>query len=230
MSASPDGLEAAVEALDLETFFDVSLDMLCVRDREGRFVKVNPAWTTSLGYPTAELEGAYLLSLIHPDDVAMTLDEMKRVRTEGQGVPRFINRYRHRDGGYRHLDWRARQGGDFVFAVARDVSDRIAGEQDRARLTAELEAKGARLEVVQTVAKIGSWEIDIRSGQRIWSAEMLRIFESDPNAPPPSYAAISELMHPDDRQRAGATFARSLQAPSDVVLQYRLVLRGGRTR
>jgi len=231
MGVSPgDRLEGATGGLDLETFFDVSLDMLCVRDREGRFVKVNQAWTTSLGYSTAELEGAYLLPLIHPDDVAATLAEMKRVRTEGQGVPRFINRYRHRDGGYRHLEWRARQVGDLVFAVARDVSDRIAGDEDRARLAAELEAKRARLEAVQTVAKIGSWEIDFCSGERIWSAEMHRIFETDPKAPPPPYTAILDIMHPDDRERAAAAFVLSRQAPSDLALQYRLVLQGGRTR
>ena len=222
--------EDAIATLDFEAFFDVSLDMLCVRDREGRFVKVNRAWTTSLGYSAAELEGAYLLPLIHPDDLAATLAEMNRVRTEGQGVPRFVNRYRHRDGAYRHLEWRARQVGDLVFAVARDVSDRIAGEQDRARLTAELEAKSARLEIVQTVAKIGSWEIDFRSDERIWSAEMHRIFETDPEAPPPPYTAMLDIIHPDDRQRATAAFVLSRQAPSDLVLQYRLILRGGRTR
>jgi|SRR5579859_4226943 len=231
MKADPsDAPDDGIAPLDFEAFFEVSLDMLCVRDREGRFVRVNPAWTTSLGYSRDELEGSYLLSLIHPDDVETTLAEMERVRTEGAGHPRFINRYRHRDGTYRHLEWRARQVGDYVSAVARDVSDRIADEQERGRLVAELEARRTRLEAVQTVAKIGSWEIDFRSGETIWSAEMHRIFETDPNAPPPSFRAILEIMHPDDREAAVVAFSHSRQVPSDLVLQYRLMLAGGRTR
>jgi PAS domain S-box-containing protein len=231
MNSEVEGASAdAVAPWDFEAFFDVSLDMLCVRDREGRFVKVNQAWTTSLGYSAAELEGAYLLPLIHPDDVAETLAEMKRVRAEGQGIPRFTNRYRHRDGSYRHLEWRARQVGDFVFAVARDVSDRIAGDRERARLTAELQARRARLEAVQTVAKIGSWEIDFRRGETTWSAEMHRIFETDPETPPPPFTAILDIMHPEDREPAARAFSLSRQSPSDLALQYRLCLPDGRTR
>jgi PAS domain S-box-containing protein len=217
-------------ALDFETFFDVSLDMLCVRDREGRFVKVNQAWTTSLGYATAELEGSYLLPLIHPDDLGATLVEMKRVRSEGQGLSGFVNRYRHRDGSYRHLEWHARQVGDLVFAVARDVTNRFANERERLRLAKKLEAKSARLAAVQTVAKIGSWEIDFQTGETTWSDEMHRIFDTDPKAPPPPYTAVLDIMHPEDRERAAAAFSLTRETPSDLVLRYRLLLPDGRTR
>jgi PAS domain S-box-containing protein len=220
----------AAAAWDFEAFFEVSLDMLCVRDREARFVKVNRAWETSLGYSASELEGAYLVSLIHPDDLESTRTEMERVRTVGQGIPQFINRYRHRDGSYRHLEWRARQVGDFVFAAARDVTDRIAGEHERARLVARLEANRAQLSAVQTVAKIGSWEVDFQTGETNWSAEIHRIFETDPKKPPPPFSAILDIMHPDDREAAARVFSLSRQSPCELGLEYRLRLPGGRTR
>jgi PAS domain S-box-containing protein len=59
---------------------------------------------------------------------------------------------------------------------------------------------------------------------------MHRIFETDPMAPPPRYTAILDIMHPADRERAAASFAVMRQTPSDQVLQYRLMLPGGRTR
>ncbi len=37
-------------ARDLTTFFEVSLDMLCIRDKDFKFVKVNRAWEKALGY------------------------------------------------------------------------------------------------------------------------------------------------------------------------------------
>ncbi|WP_293678146.1 ATP-binding protein [uncultured Phenylobacterium sp.] len=125
-------------ASDLSTFFDVSLDMLCIRDMAGRLIKVSAAWETVLGYTVEELEGMPLLPLIHPDDVALTRAEMLRVETE-TGVVAFVNRYRRRDGQYRQLEWRARRSGDKVFAMARDVTERLAveAERDAARQAAE---------------------------------------------------------------------------------------------
>ena len=111
------------------TFFDVSLDMLCIRDMEGRFVKLSRSWETTLGYSIDELLGAPLLPLVHPDDVPATHDLMQRIVVENEIVG-FINRYRHRDGGYRSLEWRARRSGDRVFAVARDVTERLANEAE----------------------------------------------------------------------------------------------------
>jgi len=116
-------------ARDLTTFFDVSLDMLCIRDRNLRFVKVNRAWESVLGYSVEELEGASMLPLVHPDDVGATQGHMEKIQAVDQ-VSGFVNRYRHRDGSYRHLEWRAQRVGDLVFGVARDVTERLAFEAE----------------------------------------------------------------------------------------------------
>jgi PAS domain S-box-containing protein len=116
-------------ARSLTTFFEVSLDMLCIRDMDFNFVKVNQAWEEVLGYSIAELEGAPMLPLIHPDDAAASEGHMQRLRVEAE-VHGFVNRYRHRDGRYRHLEWRARRVGDRVFGVARDVTERLALEAE----------------------------------------------------------------------------------------------------
>ena len=131
--------EAAREtARNLTTFFDVSLDMLVIRDMEGRFVKISRAWETALGYPIEALEGASLLPLIHPDDVAATRGHMRLAGDDGE-VFGFVNRYRHRDGHYRQLEWRARRSGDLVFGVARDVTERLReeAEMEAAKTAAE---------------------------------------------------------------------------------------------
>jgi PAS domain S-box-containing protein len=130
--------EARETARNLTTFFDVSLDMLCIRDLEGRFVKLSRAWETALGHPIETLEGAPLLPLIHPDDVAATRELMTRADTDDE-VLGFVNRYRHRDGHYRQLEWRARRSGDLVFAVARDVTERLReeAEMEAAKMAAE---------------------------------------------------------------------------------------------
>ena len=131
--------EAAREtARDLSSFFDVSLDMLCIRDMRGNFVKLSRAWESVLGYPIETLEGEPLLPLVHPDDLSSTQGLMARADLEDEVVG-FVNRYRHRDGHYRQLEWRARRSGDLVFAVARDVTERMnhQAETEAAKMAAE---------------------------------------------------------------------------------------------
>jgi PAS domain S-box-containing protein len=114
---------------DLSAFFDVSLDMLCIRDMHGRFAKASPSWQRTLGWTVEELIGTPMLSLIHPDDIEASRAQMVRADSEGEVVG-FINRYRGKDGMYRHLEWRARRFGEFVFGVARDVTDRLVLEAE----------------------------------------------------------------------------------------------------
>ncbi|MDB5432963.1 MAG: multi-sensor hybrid histidine kinase [Caulobacter sp.] len=124
---------------DLTSFFEVSRDLLCIRDRQGRFVRVNRAWEDLLGYRPEELQGTALLALIHPDDAAATDGHMRRIHVEGE-VFGFVNRYRHRDGSYRHLEWRAREVGDQAFGIARDVTERLAIEAEMQAARREAEA------------------------------------------------------------------------------------------
>ena len=116
---------------DLSTFFDVSLDLLVIRDIEGRVVRVSPSWFQSLGYTPEEMQGVALLTLVHPDDLPGTRSSIREVenRRAGDPVLGHINRYRHKNGTYRTLEWRARRFGDHIYAVARDVTDRVAAEQ-----------------------------------------------------------------------------------------------------
>ena len=130
--------QALETAQNLSSFFDVSADLMCIRDMDGRFVRVNRAWETVLGYPPETLQGTPLLSLLHPDDVAITRRNMNRAESEGD-VNGLVNRYRRADGSYCQLEWRARRRGDLVFGVARDVTERlrIEAEMAEARHAAE---------------------------------------------------------------------------------------------
>ena len=124
---------------DLAKFFTVSRDLLCIRDREFRFVRVNEAWESVLGYRVEELEGQKMAAFIHPEDLPASLGHMQRLEIEEEVVG-FINRYRHRDGSYRQLEWRARRSGDHVYGVARDVTERLELQAQMAAAHAAAEA------------------------------------------------------------------------------------------
>ena len=127
---------------EITSFFDVSLDLLVVRDLEGLVMKASRSWHTVLGHQPHEMEGQPLLRLVHPEDMPGTrgsVDEVER-RKAGDPVLGFINRYRHADGHYRLMEWRAQRMGDRIYGVARDVTDRVAAEQELKDAKAAAEA------------------------------------------------------------------------------------------
>lgn len=112
----------------MENFFSVAPDLLCIADLNGQFRKLNPSWETILGYPIAELENTRFLDYVHPDDREATISAMS-VLSKGETVTSFTNRYRHRNGSYRYIEWRTVPQGNLLFAAARDVSERMRTEE-----------------------------------------------------------------------------------------------------
>jgi PAS domain S-box-containing protein len=114
----------AARVQELDQFFNVSLDLLCTADLEGRFRRVNPAWEEVLGWTQADLTSVPYEQFVHPDDVAATRAASAALG-RGDVVVNFENRYRCKDGSYRWLNWKAAalpsQG--VIFAAARDVTE-----------------------------------------------------------------------------------------------------------
>ena len=123
---------------ELDRFFSLALDLLCIADMEGHFRRVNRAWEITLGYPLAELEGRNFLDLVHPDDIESTLASIGALSGD-RPVLGFTNRYRCKDGSYRWIEWRAYPYGTLIYAAARDITERIEAEEEqrRARVAAE---------------------------------------------------------------------------------------------
>ncbi len=128
--------EAALlyKTTELENFFFVSLDMLCIADATGLFIKVNKAFETILGYTVAELEGRNFLQFVHPDDLQPTLDLISKMKEEQQPSFYYINRYKKKDGNYLIFEWCSVPVGNLIYAAARDITERKKAEDFEAEL------------------------------------------------------------------------------------------------
>ncbi len=120
--------ERKKQAEELEGFFSVNLDLLCIADLDGNFLKINEAWSNILGYSTEYLKNVSFLEFVHPDDLQATLDAMTDLGRNKE-VLNFINRYRCKDGSYRYIEWRSHPKGNLIYAAARDITDRKAAEE-----------------------------------------------------------------------------------------------------
>lgn len=126
---------------ELRRFFSLSLDMLCVAGTDGFFKKLNPAWEATLGWTTADLTGRPYVEFVHPEDRERTLSEA-RLLARGNITVAFENRYRCKDGSYRHLLWSAvaDQETGLIYCVTRDISALRAAEDELRRSRAMAEA------------------------------------------------------------------------------------------
>lgn len=129
-------LMAAVSRL--ETFFEVSLDMLCIASQQGQFIKLSKSFEDVLHYKRSELEGAQFLEFVHEEDIDSTVAAMADLQNHRK-VIKFVNRYRTKEGEYRFIEWYSSPVGNSVYAVARDVTEQKQKENEliQARRSAE---------------------------------------------------------------------------------------------
>ncbi|WP_373499278.1 PAS domain S-box protein [Desulfococcus sp.] len=114
--------------LEHQALFSMSLDMICIADiHTATFLKVNPAFTATLGYSEKELLSVPFTHFIHPEDIEPTRKVMEERLKEGEKVINFKNRYRCRNGEYRYLNWVSHPVPEegVTYAVAHDVTQEI---------------------------------------------------------------------------------------------------------
>ena len=105
-------------------FFNLSNQLLSIASLEGEFILVNESFSQVLGYGLDELIGVPFLTFIHEQDVQKTLDAMAQLE-RGEPVTVFSIRYRHSQGHYVRLAWKASLDPDFrvVHAIASDITE-----------------------------------------------------------------------------------------------------------
>lgn len=149
---------------ELDRFFTLSLDLLCVAGFDGYFKRLNPAWERVLGYTSDELLARPYLEFVHPDDRAQTMTEADKLSGGGQ-VLAFENRYRAKDGSYRWLEWAAvpYPSEQTIYAAARDITERKDAQATIARYSRDLvAARQAQAEDASRLARLVS-ELEVRN-------------------------------------------------------------------
>lgn len=108
--------------------WSVSQDLLVISDLDGKFLSINPAWATILGWSEEDLVGKSAQSFVHPDDWEKTRDELDHLAT-GRKIPRFENRLLAKHGTYHWISWNAAPDNGRIYSTGRDITDRKHAEE-----------------------------------------------------------------------------------------------------
>lgn len=104
-------------------FFNLSPDILCIMDLDGKFRHINPGFSRTLGYTEEELILMTPDDYVHPEDIKKSHESFAKT-IEGVEAVQFENRFKCKDGTYKILRWSAAidQDAGHVFASARDIT------------------------------------------------------------------------------------------------------------
>jgi PAS domain S-box-containing protein len=119
--------EIAQRTKERDRIWQIAGDLFGVANSAGHLVSVNPAWTRLLGWKEYELRHRHLADLCHPADVQRSTVALARL-AEGE-TARIENRFRHRDGSWRSIDWTIAAQEGFLYAVGRDVTAEKAARE-----------------------------------------------------------------------------------------------------
>jgi PAS domain S-box-containing protein len=84
-----------------------TFDMVSLIDLEGRYIYCNPSYSTTLGYPAAEMTGESAFSIVHPEEREMVTRYFAEKLANGERAAHIRLRLICRDGAVKVADHRA---------------------------------------------------------------------------------------------------------------------------
>lgn len=211
-------VEAQRERDRLATVMETTTDIVSMADPQGRTFYFNRAGYEVLGLPPGPPDPG-TIARVHPGWASQLvmeegfpavmrtgrwLGETAIINAQGIEVPmsQLIMAHHGANGQI-----------DYVWTILRDISERKASEE-------ALRQQQLQLAEAQSVARIGSWSIDMPEVKVSWSDEHYRVLGFAPGEVEPSLKAYLSRVHPDDLPRVREHVMRDLERESDGVNRF----------
>jgi PAS domain S-box-containing protein len=204
-------------------------DAIVSKTLEGIVTTWNAAAARIFGYSVEEMIGHHISVIAapgHEDDMASILDRIRR----GERVEHYETQRRRKDGTIIDISLTVSPLSDaqgIIFGaskIARDITQQKAAEL-------ALRYSREHLALAQTLGRIGSIEVDLRTDEAYWSDEVYRLHELDPlTGGPNKLGLVLNAMYPDDRP-AFINFSSTLRRGAvPAPIESRVPLRDGGIR
>ncbi|MBD3615744.1 MAG: PAS domain S-box protein [Gracilimonas sp.] len=220
-------LQAEQNSKVLEAISEQANFSIFLKDGEGRYLYVNPEWRRQFGLDKKTVVGKTASQLLDKNIARalksqdrMVLKENKPVLgqeliTNGHG-PKYYAISKFPVKGISGI----KKG---IAGIAADITEFKLIEE-------KIKKSESRLNLAQRIGNIGSWELNLEENELVWTDEIYRIFEIDPDQFGASYESFLDLIHPDDREIVDQAYTDSLQNNTPYHIKHRLLFPDGRVK
>lgn len=166
-----------------------------------------------------------IFDLIHPDDKENVLNKLNNPQNLKSEEP---NRYRiiTPAGEIKTIETRrsTRQNnnGDIVF-----LSGTMQDITETAKLESDLLMREEKLKEAQSLAKVGSWELNLETGETLRSDELFKLLEIQKDDDTVGNALLLNFVHPDDKKRISGSLSNVRAGMPIEPERFRIITRNG---
>ena len=216
---SPGAATRGAQDRRLRTFFDSVPGLASCWDRDLHLVVANEAYRTWFGLDPDEIVGLHMKEVLTSEDYDRVLPFVELAL--GGEPQEFLRPVVDRHGITRHTQVSyvpdAADGEvQGLFVLVTDITSRVESQQ--------------LLEEAQELADLGSWHLDPATREITWSLQMYHITGTHPDSFTPTYERLTQMVHPQDRERLLSTAERAMAVGDGYDTDYRLVRPDGQVR
>lgn len=197
--------------------------LICSVSSGGYLVDVNQSWQTVLGWSNQELLTNSVMSFIHPEDRQATQKAAEKL-THDREVIEFRNRYKHKSGHYIWLQWSATYCADLPrapFIATAMVVNKTVEMEHAAKISSDT------LNQAEKIAKIGHWNLDIKTNKLFWSEALFDIHGVTPDTFTPDLESAINFYHPEDMPIVTGIVEKALKEGKSWAFNLRIIRADG---
>jgi len=111
--------------------------------------------------------------------------------------------------------------------TCQDITERKLIENEL-KITKQIaEESEGRLIIAQGVAKVGSWELDLKTNEVVWTEELYKMYGFDPTLPPPPFAEHRKLFTPESWEQLSTSLALAMEQGIPYELELTTIRKDG---
>ncbi len=204
---------------------DNMLDIITIIDSKGKILYETPSVKKLLGYEPEELIGRSVFKYLHKEDLLKAKNLLKQVIKDPKKEVHSIMRYKHKNGSWLWLEF----VGKIIFKDGKVESVIINSREVTERKKAQESLKKNQEMLIYTgeMAKVGGWEIDIKTKEVKWTDETYKIHEVPIGAKIKLSYAIN-FFHEKDRPKLKKAIKKAIEKGESYDLVLRFITANGK--
>ena len=181
--------------INFEKIFEVPLDLSCVLDLKGNFLKLNPMWQACLGFSLDELKSKPLTEWVVSEDLDKVKSEIEKFASPNYKAGKFELRMKNKMNAAPLVSLNMARHEDLIFCMGHDITSMKQLAEESGLITRRLERVSSNLPgmIYQfALTPQGQTSFTYASKQGFLLFEILEEeYKKDPNI-------FMSFVHPDD--------------------------------